>query len=242
MIPTGRGSDATAFGPGIVTPTKDCLISEYASSRISMDIQAAYNDWSATYDLDRNLTRDLDQLITRDTLSNLRCKSIIELGCGTGKNTALLARIAEHVFAFDFSEGMIEKAKEKLSFDNVIFAVADITRPWPCEGHSIDLVTCNLVLEHIQDLPFIFAEASRVLVATGRFFISELHPFRQYQGTQANFLRNEKRTEIQAFVHHISDFIGSATAHGLALRQMKEWWHEEDQNKPPRLVSFMFEK
>lgn len=207
-----------------------------------MDIQAAYTDWSATYDLDRNLTRDLDQLITRDTLSSLRCKSILEIGCGTGKNTALLAQIGEHVSALDFSAGMIEQARQKLSLDNVTFRVADITQPWPCEDHSIDLVACNLVLEHIQDLRFIFAEASRVLVATGRFFISELHPFRQYQGTQANFLRNQKRTEIQAFMHHISDFIESAAANGLALRQMKEWWHDEDQNKPPRLVSFMFAK
>lgn len=207
-----------------------------------MNIQEAYNDWSATYDLDRNLTRDLDQLITRDTLSHLRCKSILEIGCGTGKNTALLARIAEHVLAFDFSEGMIEKAREKLSLDNVIFAVADITQPWACEDQSIDLVVCNLVLEHIQNLPFIFAEASRVLAATGRFFISELHPFRQYQGTQANFVRDQKKTEIQAFVHHISDFIESAEASGLALQQMRESWHDEDQNKPPRLVSFMFQK
>jgi ubiquinone/menaquinone biosynthesis C-methylase UbiE len=91
-----------------------------------MDIHEAYTDWSATYDLDRNLTRDLDQLVTRETLSHLRCKSILELGCGTGKNTALLAQIGERVFALDFSAGMIEKAREKLSFDNVTLRVADI--------------------------------------------------------------------------------------------------------------------
>jgi ubiquinone/menaquinone biosynthesis C-methylase UbiE len=207
-----------------------------------MKIQQAYTDWSATYDLDRNLTRDLDQLITRDTLSNLRCKSILELGCGTGKNTGLLAQIGERVLALDFSAGMIEKARAKFSFDNVTFHVADITRLWPCESQSIDLVACNLVLEHIHDLSFIFLEASRVLVESGQFFISELHPFRQYQGTQANFLRNQQRTEIQAFVHHLSDFFAAAAANDLKLAQMKEWWHEEDQNKPPRLVSFLFEK
>ena len=210
--------------------------------RDTMNIQEAYTDWSATYDLDRNLTRDLDQLATRETLSNLRFKSILELGCGTGKNTALLAQIGEHVLALDFSEGMIEKAREKLAFDNVTFAVADITQPWACEGQSVDLVTCNLVLEHVRNLSFVFREASRVLVESGHFFISELHPFRQYQGTQANFLRNQQRTEIEAFVHHISDFFAAAAANDLELARMKEWWHQEDQNKPPRLVSFMFEK
>ena len=207
-----------------------------------MKIQEAYTDWSATYDLDRNLTRDLDQLATRETLANLCYKSILELGCGTGKNTELLAQIGERVLALDFSEGMIEKAREKLSFDYVTFAVADITQPWVCEDQSIDLVTCNLVLEHVRDLSFIFREAHRVLVASGQLFISELHPFRQYQGTQANFLRNQQRTEIQAFVHHISDFTSAAAANDLELTRMKEWWHEEDQNKTPRLVSFMFDK
>jgi malonyl-CoA O-methyltransferase len=207
-----------------------------------MSIQEAYTDWAATYDSDRNLTRDLDQLVTRETLRNLRCKSVLEIGCGTGKNTALLAQIGERVFALDFSAGMIEKAREKLSLDNVSFDIADITRPWALESHSIDLITCNLVLEHVGDLSFIFAEATRVLVEAGQFFVSELHPFRQYQGTQANFRRNQETTQIPAFVHHISDFIEAAAAHKLALAQMKEHWHPEDQGKPPRLVSFMFQK
>jgi malonyl-CoA O-methyltransferase len=207
-----------------------------------MNIQEAYTDWAATYDSDRNLTRDLDQLVTREALGNLRCKSVLEIGCGTGKNTALLAQVGERVFALDFSAGMIEKAREKLSLDNVSFDVADITQPWAFASHSIDLITCNLVLEHVRDLSFIFAEASRVLVETGQFFVSELHPFRQYQGTQANFRRNQETTQIQAFVHHISDFLEAAAANNLALAWMKERWHEEDQDKPPRLVSFMFQK
>jgi ubiquinone/menaquinone biosynthesis C-methylase UbiE len=207
-----------------------------------MDIEQAYTDWSATYDQDRNLTRDLDEIVARETLANLRCNSILEIGCGTGKNTALLARISRNVLAMDFSEGMIEKARQKISLENVTFAVANLTRPWPVENQSFDLVACNLVLEHISDLSFVFAQAFRVLGLGGRFFVSELHPFRQYQGTRANFQRGEESTHIPAYVHHISDFIGAGAANNLALSQLKEWWHEEDQNKPPRLVSFMFEK
>src|SRR6266404_2091378 len=207
-----------------------------------MNIQQAYTDWSATYDQDRNLTRDLDTIVTRETLANLRSSSILELGCGTGKNTALLAQIGEHVAAVDFSAGMIEKAREKLSFDNVTFIVADISQPWRFEDQSFDLVVCNLVLEHVSDLSFVFAQAFRVLRPGGQFFVSELHPFRQYQGTQARFQRNHETTQIPAFVHHVSDFIGAGEANKLALSGMKEWWHPEDQNKPPRLVSFMFRK
>ena len=207
-----------------------------------MKTQEAYTDWSATYDADRNLTRDLDQRVTRDTLANLSCRSIVELGCGTGKNTALLCEISEQVLAFDFSAGMIARAKEKLQHDNVSFAVVDITRPWPCRDRFADLVVCNLVLEHIRDLSSIFSEACRTLVTGGRLFISELHPYRQYQGTKAHFQRGHSTIEIQAFVHNVSDFVDAAENCGLSLRSLKEWWHEADQNKLPRLVSFIFEK
>src|SRR5256885_13897989 len=87
-----------------------------------MSIRQAYSDWAATYDLDRNLTRDLDQAVTKNTLASLHCKSVLELGCGTGKNTALLAEIGERICAIDFSRSMIERAKDKLRLDNVSFA------------------------------------------------------------------------------------------------------------------------
>ncbi|QLE39956.1 class I SAM-dependent methyltransferase [Nostoc sp. C052] len=207
-----------------------------------MSVQAAYDNWSTTYDADQNLTRDLDQIVTKETLMRLRCKSIVEIGCGTGKNTLLLSQIAQTVYAVDFSAAMIEKAKEKVNSVNVTFITADITNQWICSNESIDLITCNLVLEHIKDLSKIFSEASRVLVPGGYFFICELHPFRQYRGTQANFQRNQEVIKIPAFIHHLSDFFHAAKNFGFQLEDFNEWWHEQDQNKPPRLVSFLFKK
>jgi ubiquinone/menaquinone biosynthesis C-methylase UbiE len=207
-----------------------------------MSIQAAYDDWAATYDLDRNLTRDLDQVVTRKTLAHRRCRSILEIGCGTGKNTPLLADIGEKVLALDFSQAMINRAKEKLPLDHVTFAVADLTCSWPCDDQSVNLVVCNLVLEHIGDLSFIFSEAFRALLAGGDFFICELHPFRQYQGIRANFKRDQGTIEIPAFVHHISEFIRAAQSNKLTIESFNEWWHEDDQDKLPRLVSFLFKK
>src|ERR1044072_3115527 len=206
-----------------------------------MKVNEAYTDWSTTYDSDRNLTRDLDHSVTHATLAHLHFDSVLELGCGTGKNTGLLSTIWDRVHALDFSSGMIEKAKAKLNQPNITFEIADINSSWPCQDQSFDLVVCNLVLEHIQDLSFVFSEAARVLRNPGRFFVCELHPFRQYGGTVARFQRAET-TEIHAFVHHLTDFTDAARANGLLLMSLKEWWHEEDAGKPPRLVSFVFEK
>ncbi len=207
-----------------------------------MSIQKAYNQWSETYDRDENLTRDLDQKVLREALANLRFNSILEIGCGTGKNTSFLSQIGGHVHALDFSEGMIGKAKEKVRIVNVKFSIADLTRKWPCENEAYDLIVCDLVLEHIEELAFIFSEALRVLKQKGRFLINELHPFRQYEGKQATFNSGGKVTEIPAFVHHISEFTNAASRSGLTLLKLDEYWHDADQNKPPRLIAFLFEK
>lgn len=207
-----------------------------------MKVEDAYNAWSATYDADQNRTRDLDEIVARNELQEFRCQSILELGCGTGKNTKLLAGISERVRSLDFSPGMIEKARQRVPSANVTFEIADITKRWPADDQLFDLVVCNLVLEHVEQLPFIFGEAARVLIARGKFFVCELHPFRQYQGTQAQFKQSEQTTYIPAFLHHITDFLAAAESHRLKLDRLKEWWHKEDEGKPPRLISFMFAK
>ena len=207
-----------------------------------MNIQKAYNQWSDSYDVDSNLTRDLDQQVTREALANLHFNSILEIGCGTGKNTAFLAQIGDSVHALDFSQGMIEKAKAKVGAQNVRFSMTDITKKWPGKDGEFDLVVCNLVLEHIAHLAFTFSEARRVLQNNGSFFVNELHPFKQYEGSKARFYKDNETIEVDAFVHHISEFTNAATANGLSLVNLNEYWHEADKNKPPRLISLIFIK
>ena len=207
-----------------------------------MNIQDAYNEWSDIYDTNINLTRDLDSNVTRNLLASKRFDSILELGCGTGKNTVFFTQIGLNVHALDFSQGMIQKAKEKANAGNVRFEAADLTKRWPCKDSAYDLIACNLVLEHIESLPHIFDKAVRVLKPGGIFLINELHPFKQYGGTKARFEQGGAIVEVEAFVHHISDFTNAAEASGLRLVKLNEYWHKDDEGKPPRLVSFIFEK
>jgi malonyl-CoA O-methyltransferase len=207
-----------------------------------MQTKQAYAQWASTYDSDRNRTRDLDEIVTREILGGLRFQSILEIGCGTGKNTSLFAQIGEQVRALDFSEQMIAQARGKTSARHVEFTVADITQHWPVDDASIDLISCNLVLEHISNLTFVFSEAARVLIPGGRFFVSELHPVRQYLGVQAHFSRDQETTRIEAFIHDVTDFTSAASGNRLSLAALNEWRHAADQSNPPRLISFMFRK
>jgi malonyl-CoA O-methyltransferase len=207
-----------------------------------MSVQNAYNQWSQSYDSDQNRTRDLDREVTRSRLAGTQFGTILEIGCGTGKNTSLLSQIGQTVLAVDFSQGMIEKAKEKVQAENVRFSLMDITQPWEFDNASFDLIVCNLVLEHVQDLDHVFSQAARTLRPKGRFFVNELHPFRQYDGTKARFYRNEEKIEVEAFVHHVSDYLKAAEISLLSLVHLDEYWHEADQNKPPRVLSLLFEQ
>ena len=207
-----------------------------------MNIKTAYNNWSVTYDGDLNLTRDLDAEIVRKEFINTRFNSILEIGCGTGKNTTFFSEISDNIYALDFSEGMISRAKEKVRAKNVTFIQTDITQSWSIENNSVDLVSCNLILEHIKNLEFIFSESNRCLKSGGRFFINELHPFRQYDGKKATFLKNEESIEIDAFIHNVSDYLNAAKSNGFKLQKLDEHWHKNDKNKLPRILSLLFIK
>lgn len=207
-----------------------------------MNVQAAYDHWSGSYDADENLTRDLDRTVTESQLGGLRVKSLLELGCGTGKNSRFLASLADRMAALDFSAAMMAQAQHKTTGKAVGFCRVDLTISWPFAEGAFELLSANLVLEHIQDLDFVFSEAGRALAEGGRFYLSELHPFRQYQGKKAIFRQEGETHEITAFVHHLSDFLEAAAAHEFRLLELKEWWHAADQGKPPRLVTLLFEK
>jgi ubiquinone/menaquinone biosynthesis C-methylase UbiE len=207
-----------------------------------MSVQSAYDQWSQTYDDDPNVTKDLDQRITAATLDRFGGRVALELGCGTGKNTPFLADRFKSVCAVDFSTGMLSRARERVAATNVTFLQADVLQRWPCEDHTVDLVTINLVLEHVADLMLVFNEAARVLRPGGHLFVCELHPFRQYLGSQARFERQGETVRIPAYTHHVSDFLAGASAAQLALLGLREWWLSENLEEPPRLLSLLFER
>lgn len=208
-----------------------------------MSIADIYTAWAASYDSDRNLTRDLDAEVTRRLLGSDRIPVVVEAGCGTGKNTSYFSQIADEVLALDFSAGMLAVARSRVTSPHVRFHQADLSSDWPCPAKHAHLVSFNLVLEHVQSLTPVLREATESLVPGGTVFISELHPFKQYQGSQAKFLNATGReVKVQAYTHNISDFVTAAEESGLFLVRFNEWWHHEDQGgSAPRLATFLFQ-
>jgi len=207
-----------------------------------MSIENAYNIWANQYDTNVNRTRDLDKKCTIETLNNFDFKIVLELGCGTGKNTEWLLNKAERIIGLDFSQEMLNKAEEKIADKRVIFKKADLTKDWEIENNFADLITSSLTLEHIENLDHIFSQANRKLKKNGLFFISELHSFKQYSGSKAKYETENGTEELEVYVHHISEYIDDAKNNGFQLIELKEWFDENSENGIPRLISFVFKK
>ena len=207
-----------------------------------MSIENAYNIWADQYDTNVNRTRDLDKKCTIETLNNLVFKNVLELGCGTGKNTEWLLNKAERIIGLDFSQEMLNKAEEKITDKRVTFKKSDLTKDWKIENNFADLITSSLTLEHIKNLDHIFSQANQKLNKNGLFFISELHPFKQYLGSKAQYETESGTKELEVFIHHISEYIDNAESNGLKFVEMKEWFDQNYQNRLPRLISFLFKK
>ncbi len=205
-----------------------------------MDNQSAYNAWSDTYDTVPNKTRDIEAIALRQTLAAFNFSHILEIGCGTGKNTEWLLTRTQVLTGVDFSGQMLEKAKQKITVANVQFRQADIRLPWHFVQAPIDLVTCSLVLEHIADINFVFQEAKRVLTKGGLLYIGELHPFKQYQGSKARFDTANGVFELQCFIHHVSDYFAVAASNGFTCLEIKEWFDDNDKKSIPRLLTMLF--
>ena len=225
-----------------------------ASGDAGVEIAHAYDRWASSYDADDNRTRDLDARVLRASDLAVDGRDVVELGCGTAKNTVWLAERARRVVGLDFSRGMLEVARSRLPTGNVELLEHDVQTRWPVSDGEFDLVVADLILEHVEHVTPVFAEAARVLRPGGTMFMCELHPYRQWRGGQAHFTDEWSGETIfaPAYAHSIAEYMNAGIGAGLALCRLDEWTDEgegrRDRAEPegsarrhiPRLVSIRF--
>ena len=199
-----------------------------------------YNAWAYQYDNNINPTRDLDKTVTRKSLSNIDFYKVLELGCGSGKNTEWLITKADKLVGLDFSKNMLDLARNKVKTDKVTFINTDLNENWPVNDNSFDLATINLTLEHIETLDHIFNSLFMKLAQNGKCFVCELHPQKQLSGSKAQFEENGSEIELDVYYHSELEYIESAEKAGFNLIAKKDWYDNE--KDVPRLISFLFEK
>jgi ubiquinone/menaquinone biosynthesis C-methylase UbiE len=106
---------------------------------------------------------------TLSMLGNVKGKQVLDLGCGTGKNTSLIKDMGADVSGIDISDKMVEVAKRE--FRDIDFRVGTALK-LPHGNAEFDAVVAFLVMGHIKDWKKAFAEVFRVLKPGGIFVFS----------------------------------------------------------------------
>jgi 2-polyprenyl-3-methyl-5-hydroxy-6-metoxy-1,4-benzoquinol methylase len=94
----------------------------------------------------------------------------LEVGCGMGFGSDILARFASNVVGTDIDDVAIDYAKKKYSGDGLTFQKMDALS-LPFEKNSFDVVVASHVIEHVMDTNLFLSEINRVLKKRGKAII-----------------------------------------------------------------------
>jgi malonyl-CoA O-methyltransferase len=182
----------------------DQALPDKRAARRSFERLPGFDAASFVHDLTR------ERLAERLALVNLTPRTIVDLGCATGRGAALLAQRypGARVLAVDSSSAMLKNSAAR-----GLTAVGGDAERLPLASHSVDLLFMNLVLPWCRP-DRAFAEAARVLAAGGVVLFATLGPDTLAELRRA-FAAIDNAIHVHAAfdIHQLGDF---AMAAGLA--------------------------
>ena len=113
-----------------------------------------------------------------ELIGNVAGLTVLDLACGEGYNTRILAGKKAKVTGIDFSSKMIEFAKQEEEKEKlgICYKVMNATDLREFSNNQFNLATCFMSLQDVQDFEKAILEVARVLKNGGRFVFSIPHP------------------------------------------------------------------
>lgn len=188
---------------------------------LHLPVDEGYDRWSAFYDGDDIPLNLLEQDVVDGALGELSGLDVVDLACGTGRQSVRLAARGARVTGIDVSRGMLEKARAKSSA--VRFLQGSLEEKFPFEPASFDRVVSFLALEHFTDLGHFFSECRRICRPNGFLFFTAMHPAMTLKGVQARYTEDGGRKVYpKSFPYRICDYVNAAVESGLTLERLTE--------------------
>jgi 2-polyprenyl-6-hydroxyphenyl methylase/3-demethylubiquinone-9 3-methyltransferase len=151
--------------------------------------------------------------------------TLLDVGCGGGLLAEEFAVRGYTVTGIDPSESSLQTAREHAESNNLqIDYIKGTGERLPFKSGSFDVVLCCDVLEHVQDLPKVISEVSRVLKTGGLFMYDTFNPTAFSKLSAIRILQEWKRWAIMPPGLHIWEmFIKPVEIRSLLAENNLTW-------------------
>ncbi|KAB8141273.1 class I SAM-dependent methyltransferase [Chloroflexia bacterium SDU3-3] len=119
-------------------------------------------------------------------IGDIQGRTILDIGCGSGIYTKILASHDAHVTALDISHSMIEIAKDYCQGLDISLIHTSFEE-YIAEQMSFDIIIASFMLGYFQDLAGSFRKIRSLLKPGGFSIISGLHPIKTSRSKISEF-------------------------------------------------------
>lgn len=175
-------------------------------------------------------------------IGDVKGQLVLDVACGEGYSTRILAGKGAKVIGIDLSKKLIEYAKSQEEKDGlgIAYYVTDSAVLSRFPANCFDLVTCFMAIMDIEHYEEAIGEIARVMKDDGRFIFSITHPCFDYStkngkiemtaryfktGTervQWDMKRLLRPFETTSFHRTLTDYSKALCKHGLLIRRLLE--------------------
>jgi ubiquinone/menaquinone biosynthesis C-methylase UbiE len=172
-----------------------------------MEPRQAYALLAANYDRDPNALISLEERTMLPLLPDLRGRTVVDVGAGTGRWASHCAAQGAFAVAVDFCEEMLRQSS--------VPAVEADARRLPLADGCTDLVVCAFTLGYALEM---FPELRRIVRPGGMVLTSDVHPSALQRGWTRTFRHNGGVIEVAHQPYALEDL----QAPDLSLRYLAE--------------------
>jgi len=148
----------------------------------------------------------LEQPAIKSLLPDVKCKAVLDLGCGFGGNCLDFVKMgAVEVLGIDISQKMLELAAKENAHDRIkyrLMAMEEIN----AITTTYDLVFSSLAIHYAADFPKLVRDVHNLLNPGGVFLFSQEHPLCTAPIAGPQWLKGKNGTKIAGYV---SDYLDS---------------------------------
>ena len=181
---------------------------------------AAYRLWAPYYDAFPNPILALEERMITDLFSARVVRTVIDVGCGTGRSMLCYNSLQATAFGADPCPEMLAEANKKTGISGTV--VQAEASQLPFATGIADVAVCSFTLSYVSELPRALRELARITRIGGQIVISDLHPAAIGKGWTRTFRVGSETFEIEDAGYRDEEMLHACKDAGLRIQNTRE--------------------